>query len=29
MYGLTTHCIGKKYYQMFQLFATGPNWQCC
>jgi len=25
MYGLTTQCIGKTYYQMFQLSATGPN----
>ena len=25
MYGLTAHCIGKTYYQMFLLSATGPN----
>ena len=25
MYGLTMQCIGKTYYQMFQLSATGPN----
>jgi len=25
MYGLTTQCIGKIYYQMFQLSATVPN----
>jgi len=25
MYGLTTQCIGKTYYQMFQLSATGSN----
>jgi len=25
MYGLTTQCISKTYYRMFQLSATVPN----